>query len=139
MSSRSASGVSLRSGAKTWRSSPRSQSRNGSAKPILRRPRIESGSQGLSADFNANSWGGRVETGYRFAMTNGLGVTPFGAVQAQRFETPAYAERDLTGLAAFALNYAARTTTDPVSRGTMTGLLRSTVQARSPRTTGVLA
>jgi autotransporter-associated beta strand protein len=66
----------------------------------------------LSADFSANSWGGRVEAGYRFAMMNGLGVTPFAAVQAQRFETPAYAERDLTGLAAFALNYAARTTTD---------------------------
>jgi autotransporter-associated beta strand protein len=66
----------------------------------------------LSADFNTNSWGGRVETGYRFAMMNGLGVTPFAAVQAQRFETGAYAERDLTGLAAFALNYAAQTTTD---------------------------
>jgi outer membrane autotransporter protein len=66
----------------------------------------------LSADFNANSWGGRIESGYRFAMLNGLGVTPFAAVQAQRFETPAYAERDLGGLAAFALNYAAQTTTD---------------------------
>jgi autotransporter-associated beta strand protein len=66
----------------------------------------------LSAAFNANSWGGRVETGYRFALMNGLGVTPFAAVQAQRFETPAYAERDLAGLAAFALNYAAQTTTD---------------------------
>jgi uncharacterized protein with beta-barrel porin domain len=66
----------------------------------------------LHADFDANSWGGRVETGYRLAMMNGLGVTPFAALQAQRFETPAYAERDLTGLAAFALNYAAQTTTD---------------------------
>ena len=66
----------------------------------------------LSADFNANSWGGRIESGYRFAMLNGLGITPFAAVQAQRFETPAYAERDLGGLAAFALNYAAQTTTD---------------------------
>ncbi|MEA2929040.1 MAG: hypothetical protein QOG38_1468, partial [Hyphomicrobiales bacterium] len=68
----------------------------------------------LSADFNANSWGGRIESGYRFALMNGLGVTPFAALQTRHFDTPAYGERDLSGLgmAGFALNYAARATTD---------------------------
>jgi autotransporter-associated beta strand protein len=64
----------------------------------------------LSADFAGTTWGGRIETGYRFALAHGFGVTPFAAAQAQRFETSAYAERDLLGLgpAGFALNYAAR-------------------------------
>jgi uncharacterized protein with beta-barrel porin domain len=68
----------------------------------------------LSADFNANSYGGRIESGYRFAVLSNFGITPYAAVQAQRFETPSYAERDLTGLglAGFALNYAGRGTDD---------------------------
>ena len=68
----------------------------------------------LSANFSANSFGGRIESGYRFALMNGLGLTPFAALQTQRFDTPAYAERDLSGLglAGFALNYAGRATTD---------------------------
>jgi autotransporter-associated beta strand protein len=68
----------------------------------------------LSADLRANSFGGRIESGYRFALMNGLGVTPFAALQTQRFDAPAYGERDLggLGLAGFALNYAARATID---------------------------
>jgi autotransporter-associated beta strand protein len=68
----------------------------------------------LNATFSANSFGGRIESGYRFALMNGVGLTPFAALQAQRFDTPAYAERDLSGLgpAGFALNYAGRATTD---------------------------
>ena len=52
----------------------------------------------LNASFNAQSYGGRGEAGYRFAVTSrDIGVTPYGAVQYQIFHTPAYGETDLTG------------------------------------------
>jgi outer membrane autotransporter protein len=66
----------------------------------------------LSAGFAADSYGGRIEAGYRFALGQGFGITPYGAFQALSLHTPAYAERDLSGLAAFALTYAGKTTTD---------------------------
>ena len=37
----------------------------------------------LTADFNAQSFGGRLEGGYRFAW-RGVGITPYAAMQAQR-------------------------------------------------------
>jgi autotransporter-associated beta strand protein len=64
----------------------------------------------LTADFNAQSLGGRVEGGYRFATWYG-GVTPYAAIQAQSFRTPGYTETDLTG-GGFALAYNSRTGTD---------------------------
>jgi autotransporter-associated beta strand protein/T5SS/PEP-CTERM-associated repeat protein len=64
----------------------------------------------LSASFNAQSFGGRVESGYRFATIYG-GLTPYAAVQAQNFRTPAYSEADLTA-GGFALGYNGRTATD---------------------------
>jgi outer membrane autotransporter protein len=64
----------------------------------------------LTADFNAQSYGGRIEGGYRFA-TAADAVIPYAAVQAQSFHTPAYSETDITG-GGFGLNYNARTGTD---------------------------
>jgi outer membrane autotransporter protein len=64
----------------------------------------------LTASFNAQSFGGRVESGYRFATWYG-GVTPYAAIQAQNFHTPSYAETDTNG-GGFALAYNARTATD---------------------------
>ena len=64
----------------------------------------------LTASFNAQSLGGRVEGGYRFGMMFG-GVTPYAAIQAQNFRTPSYSETDGSG-GGFALAYAARTATD---------------------------
>ena len=61
----------------------------------------------LTASFNAQSFGGRVESGYRFATFYG-GVTPYAAIQAQSFHTPSYSESDLNG-GGFALAYNART------------------------------
>ncbi len=67
----------------------------------------------LTANFAAQSYGGRIEGGYRFAVlpTLGLGVTPYAAVQAQAFHTPSYGETDVTG-GGFGLNYAAMNATD---------------------------
>jgi outer membrane autotransporter protein len=45
----------------------------------------------LTADFNAQSFGGRVESGYRLA-TPFAELTPYAAVQAQSFRTPSYSE-----------------------------------------------
>jgi uncharacterized protein YhjY with autotransporter beta-barrel domain len=64
----------------------------------------------LTASFNAQSFGGRVEGGYRFMTVYG-GLAPYAAIQAQSFRTPSYSESDLTG-GGFALAYNARTATD---------------------------
>ena len=65
----------------------------------------------LTANFAAQSYGGRVEGGYRFAVLPALGVSPYAAVQAQAFHTPSYSETDVTG-GGFGLNYAAMNATD---------------------------
>ena len=65
----------------------------------------------LNANFDGQSYGGRVEGGYRFAVLPALGVSPYAAVQAQAFHTPNYSETDVTG-GGFGLNYAAMNATD---------------------------
>jgi uncharacterized protein YhjY with autotransporter beta-barrel domain len=64
----------------------------------------------LTADFKAQSYGGRVESGYRFGVPV-VGVTPYAAVQAQSFRTPGYSEIDGSG-GGFGLAYNSRTGTD---------------------------
>jgi outer membrane autotransporter protein len=64
----------------------------------------------LTANFNAQSFGGRVEGGYRVATFYG-GITPYAAIQAQSFHTPGYSESDLTG-GGFALGYNSRNASD---------------------------
>jgi uncharacterized protein with beta-barrel porin domain len=67
----------------------------------------------LTARFNAESFGARVEGGYRFVPMGpaGVGVTPYAAVQTQTFWTPTYSEVDAT-VGGFGLTYNARTATD---------------------------
>lgn len=64
----------------------------------------------LTAKFEAQSLGGRIEGGYRFDVA-GFGLTPYAAVQAQSFRTPSYSETDLSA-GGFGLTYAGRTATD---------------------------
>jgi uncharacterized protein YhjY with autotransporter beta-barrel domain len=64
----------------------------------------------LTADFDAQSFGGRLEGGYRLG-TSVAGVTPYAAVQAQSFHTPSYREADLTA-GGFGLAYNTRTAND---------------------------
>jgi hypothetical protein len=61
----------------------------------------------LTASFNAQSYGGRVESGYRFTTIYGS-VTPYAAIQVQSFRTPGYSETDTNG-GGFALSYNSRT------------------------------
>jgi outer membrane autotransporter protein len=64
----------------------------------------------LTANFNAQSYGGRLEGGYRFDTPYG-GITPYAAIQAQSFHTPGYTE---TGVIpnGFALGFNGRDATD---------------------------
>jgi len=64
----------------------------------------------LTAKFNAQSIGGRLEGGYRLGWMFG-GITPYAAIQAQSFRTPDYNEIDVNG-GGFGLGFAGRTATD---------------------------
>jgi autotransporter-associated beta strand protein len=64
----------------------------------------------LTASFNAQSFGARVESGWRFASAFSA-FTPYGALQAQSFRTPTYSEVDVTA-GGFGLTYNNRTATD---------------------------
>jgi uncharacterized protein with beta-barrel porin domain len=66
----------------------------------------------LRAQFNSNAWSGRIEGGYRYA-TPWMGITPYAAAQFTTIDLPAYAEQVIAGTGNFALNYNARTVTDP--------------------------
>jgi autotransporter-associated beta strand protein len=65
----------------------------------------------LTANFIGQSYGARLEGGYRVAVLPAVGVTPYGAVQFQDFHTPAYSETDATG-GGFGLSYNAMNATD---------------------------
>jgi uncharacterized protein with beta-barrel porin domain len=87
--------------------------------------RIALGDQ-LTASFQGQSYAARLEGGYRFVLPapslpspasgGGLGwgligVTPYAAIQAQNFHSPAYSETDLTA-GGFGLSYNAMNGTD---------------------------
>ena len=67
----------------------------------------------LTANFIGQSYGARLEGGYRYAVLPVFGVTPYGAVQFQDFHTPAYSESqsDLTS-GGFGLSFNAMNATD---------------------------
>ena len=65
----------------------------------------------LTANFIGQSYGGRLESGYRYAVLPAFAVTPYAAVQAQAFHTPAYSESDITS-GGFGLSYASMNASD---------------------------
>jgi outer membrane autotransporter protein len=65
----------------------------------------------LTARFQGQSYGGRLEAGYRYAVAPMVGVIPYAAVQVQSFHTPSYNETDLSG-GGFALSNNAVNSTD---------------------------
>jgi uncharacterized protein with beta-barrel porin domain len=72
------------------------------------------GADRLHAEFNANTWSGRVEGGHRFVTPwiGGVGITPYAAGQFTTFDLPAYAEQALSGASTFALAYGSKSVTD---------------------------
>jgi uncharacterized protein with beta-barrel porin domain len=70
------------------------------------------GNDTLSASYNAQNLGGRLEAGYRIGARTALGIIPYGAVQAQRFFMPGYAESGSLGVPdPFGLAYRAQAAT----------------------------
>jgi uncharacterized protein with beta-barrel porin domain len=65
----------------------------------------------LHANFNANAYSGRIESGYRF-LTPWMGLTPYAAGQFTTLDLPSYAEQALTGANTFALSYNSKSVTD---------------------------
>ena len=68
----------------------------------------------LTAKFSGESFGGRLESGYRFLVPSSAGrfeMSPYAAVQAQSFHTPSYSETDLGG-GGFGLNVNAANASD---------------------------
>jgi outer membrane autotransporter protein len=66
----------------------------------------------LSANFNAQSYGGRLEAGYHLTTPSlPFALTPYAALQEQSFTTPAYSETATLGSSLFALSYDAQTAT----------------------------
>ncbi|MBR1221841.1 autotransporter domain-containing protein [Bradyrhizobium sp. U87765 SZCCT0131] len=72
------------------------------------------GADQLQGRFNADTYAGRIEGGYRVAMPwlGGVGLTPYVAGQFTTIDLPASAERVIAGSTAFALNYNGRSVTD---------------------------
>ena len=68
------------------------------------------GGDHLTADFNAYSFGGRIEAGYHYWLP-AVAVTPYAALQAQSFHTPSYSETDLIA-GGFGLAYNSANATD---------------------------
>jgi uncharacterized protein with beta-barrel porin domain len=68
----------------------------------------------LRAEFNGNTFSGRLEGGYRFVSPwiGGIGITPYAAGQFTTFDLPAYAEQAVVGANTFALAYGAKSVTD---------------------------
>lgn len=68
----------------------------------------------LTAKFRGESFGGRLESGYRFVVPSSAGrfeISPYAAVQAQSFHTPSYSETDLSG-GGLGLSFNARNASD---------------------------
>jgi outer membrane autotransporter protein len=70
----------------------------------------------LTANFDAQSYGGRIEAGYRIPLVLPIlpapvEIVPYAAVQPQVFRTPGYSETDLSG-GGFGLTYNAADATD---------------------------
>jgi autotransporter-associated beta strand protein len=71
------------------------------------------GGDRLRAQFNANSYSGRIEGGNRYLMSwlSGVGFTPYAAAQVMVLDLPSYAETAGGGANTFALAYAGKAVT----------------------------
>ncbi|WP_316231906.1 autotransporter domain-containing protein [Bradyrhizobium sp. SZCCHNR1051] len=67
----------------------------------------------LRANFDANTFAGRLEGGYRFVSPwMGFGITPYAAAQFTTFSLPGYAENAVSGANTFALRFGSQNVTD---------------------------
>lgn len=73
------------------------------------------GTEQLRAQFDTNSYTGRVEIGDRFKTPwlGGIALTPYAAAQLTYLDLPAYAETAPSGTSSFALAYASQGIASP--------------------------
>ena len=76
----------------------------------MRTSRTDPFGEALSADFVSQTYGGRIEGGYRLATPAG-GLTPYAALEAMDFNEPSFQEKDCCA-GGFGLAYAGRTASD---------------------------
>jgi uncharacterized protein with beta-barrel porin domain len=69
------------------------------------------GSERLEADFNATTLSGRFEVGHRIFGADKVGLSPYGALQAQAVYLPDYKEEAASGKGSYALSYESNTAT----------------------------
>lgn len=69
------------------------------------------GSERLEADFNATTLSGRFEVGHRLFAAHEVGLSPYGALQAQAVYMPDYEEEAASGKGSYALSYDSNTAT----------------------------
>jgi len=70
-----------------------------------------SGTDVLQGKQHADDFGGRIEAGWRTALDEQFTLSPYFAVAAENFDTPAYTESALSGTSTFALSVAAHSST----------------------------
>ena len=69
------------------------------------------GTDVLQGKQDADDFGGRLEAGWRTMLDDQYALTPYVAVAADSFESPAYGETALSGASTFALSFAAHSST----------------------------
>ena len=80
---------------------------------ITNRTLTVAGVDQLRASFDANTFSGRLEGGYRFISPwMGIGITPYAAAQFTNVNLPGYAESAVTGANTFALRFGSQSVTD---------------------------
>src|SRR5258708_26677042 len=70
-----------------------------------------SGTDALQGKQDADDFGGRLEAGWHTALDEQYALTPYIAVAAESFQTPAYGETALSGASTFALSFASHAST----------------------------
>jgi uncharacterized protein with beta-barrel porin domain len=66
-----------------------------------------SGTDVLAGKYDAHDIGGRIEGGYRLALDETYGITPYAAITLDSFHAPGYGETVASGTANFAMNFGA--------------------------------
>ena len=77
---------------------------------LTARPITTFGNLSLDASYHATDWGGRLETGYTFALDGTSSAAPFFALVGDSYHQPGYSETLFNTVSSLGASYAAMTT-----------------------------
>lgn len=77
---------------------------------LTTRPIATFGNLSLDASYHATDWGGRLETGYTFALDDTSSAAPFFALVGDSYHQPGYSETLFNTVSSLGASYAAMTT-----------------------------